>query len=189
MAGCATIVSGSESYVGSTCDTFSLDNYKIIVKFYDPKVLVNEKYPNLDFKSPITTDKEKISKWIECLQSSPIYMFTVVDEIGNVKKHYCMRGNPEIKNSARFFQVAVVSADASAAFNPNGKDYSQFVERTVNDFPTSGQLFEHMTMFDDPSMKKYIGGGVLFFGVYVRIMPYDEVKKGMIKIIKDELGG
>ena len=181
----ASVVNAAEN---TYHDHFSLGPYEIFVKFYEPIDLIKLKFPNFDFKSREISDDNKLKIWIDCLHISTIYQFTAKDKQGNIKKHFCMRGNPNIRNSARFYVVDIISGKAPVTFDPNRDSTSQWVERTVSSFSVGDVLFEHMSLFQDPSNKQYVGNGVKFFGKYFRVTPYEEVQKAMTLIMKDELG-
>ncbi|MFA5858032.1 MAG: hypothetical protein WC955_03085 [Elusimicrobiota bacterium] len=173
----------------TVCDSYLLEDKKVQVKFYDPLLNISTRFPSFKIDDETIEDKEKAKMLNDYVHNSAIYLFSVYDGNGQVFKHFCLRGNPEVTDTAFFFKIDIISNKIRTPFNPNTDSYEQYIEKTIDTLNLRGStLFEHMAAFNKPEEKQVIGNGILFLGYYMRVLPYSEVKQQMNQIIQKETG-
>ncbi len=159
----------SAQEIYKTVDQFKVGKNKVEVVFYDPFNNILNDDPEFDEKS----DAEKSKILDNYLHSSVLYEFMLSVRKSEQKIKYQIIGNPEKTSSKMFYQVKIFE----------DQEYVATVE-TIN---CGGTLFEHMFLFDEPSMKKHVGNGIQLFGFFRRVQPYNEIKSSMAKIIEGHL--
>ena len=82
-----------------------------------------------------------------------------------------------------FYKVEVIK-NVVGDFNPNDNNYSDKIIQVIDQVNCGGTLFESMSVFDDENNKKYVGNGILLYGYYRRVQPYNEIKVSMVNIIE-----
>jgi len=130
---------------------------------------------------------EKGKIWDDYLHHSPIYLFSVRNASGAALKQFCIRGDPNVQRTARFYKVVIMPGTAADACDPNVPEDPRIAEKTVPARGARGSMFESMASFQKPENKKYVGNGVMLFGKYDRVTPYSEVKSAMVEIIQAEI--
>jgi len=182
--GCAGYAGAATPVESSLVDTFAAGRWRIEVRFFDPTTNIYSMYPQFDLQDSTVTTQGRSDMWADYMHRSPLYLFTAIDDEGASVRHFCMRGDPEVRDSARYYKVEVATDRDGAAFNPAADDSVRIVDETIRPFPVGGSLFEHMAAFQRPENVPLIGNGVLFLGYYCRVTPYLEVKDAMLQIIE-----
>lgn len=167
---------------GDSIESFTIEQYEIKVKFYDPIWYLPQLYP--DFKNG--GNEDKLERLLDYMHNSVLYTFELRLK-GNIEKTYCISGNPDIQNSAKYYQIQIVNPPEIELSNPQSKSYKDRITNTLMDVPISGTLFENMQLFKSDLGKMMIKSGTsaTLYGKIFRIVPYEEIKNTMIKIIKE----
>lgn len=167
---------------GDSVESFTLEKYEIIVKFYDPIWYLPQLYP--DYKNG--GNEEILERLLDYMHNSVLYTFELSLN-SNIERTYCITGNPEKQNSSKYYQIQIVNPPEIELSNPQSKKYKDRIYKTISDVPISGTLFENMQMFQTDLGKMMIKSGIsaTLYGKVFRNVPYEEIKKAMIKIIKE----
>jgi hypothetical protein len=177
-----------ESKMNKIVDSFKIGDHEVEVTFYDPCYYVPALHPEF-LELPDSKEQEKSDIWGDYLYHHAVYLFKVnlggQDKIFN---YYCVRGNPEITNSSRFYKVEIIKGINKEGFNPNSDDYADHVTKVVAATGFGGTLFENMEIFCNERGKEAIGNGIKFLKYYRRVTSYSEVKNYLTKVIKEDLG-
>ena len=168
---------------GTPVDSFEAKGLSVRVRFFDPMESLTREHPDFAVGSSGTpSERKSLELWIDHLHHAALYLFTVLDKDGRVLKHYCVRGNPEVRDSAAYYMVETISSDVPQPFDPSTQKYAKFTERTDRLPAIRGELFDHMKMFQ-PHGVAAAGDGVKLMGAYVRVVTYAEVKKSVVEIM------
>lgn len=170
---------------GAAVDSFAIADMNVEVYFFEPARFIVIRHP--DFARADVSSDEKGKIWVDYLHHSPIYLFSVRNASGAELKQFCIRGDPTIKGTARFYKVVIIPGTAGDVCDPEIPEDRRIAEKTVAARGASGSMFESMAMFQKPENKKYVGNGAMLFGKYDRVTPYSEVKDDMVKIIRAEI--
>ena len=165
-------------------DTFEIGPWRVEVRFFDPTVGIYSMYPRFDLQNESISVQQRSDMWADYLHKAPLYLFSAVDVGNNRSRHFCMRGDPAVRNSARFYKVEVFAGSADIPFVPVYGDSTESADDTIREFPVGGSLFEHMAGFQRPENAQLIGNGVQFLGYFRRVTPYAEIRSAMLQIIE-----
>lgn len=162
----------------------NIDNFKsgsdiVDVFFYDPLLRLF----NIDKDFQSRTDKEKSVALDKYLHENPLYLFRLTNAKTGEIRFFCIRGNPEKKNTRMFYKVEVIG-NAPSDFDPTLTNFGGKILRVIDQVNIGGTLFENMSLFDDEKNKKFVGNGIQVFGVFYGVVPYSEIKSSMMKIIE-----
>lgn len=154
-------------------DDFKVTDARVKVFFKDPLAVLVTTLPDFDSKP----DAQK-NKLLEVyLQNHEVYLFSVTSKEGKVTS-YVMRGDPDKKEAADRYQVAITDGDVQ------DKSADTQPRRYVKDIGVAGDFFEHMAPFQLPQYKKVKTSQV--WGNIVHINPYAPIKEALTKIILED---
>jgi hypothetical protein len=154
-------------------DDFKLNDSKVKVFFKDPLAVLVTSLP--DFESKPDPQKNKLLEVY--LQNHEIYLFSVTSKEGRVTS-YVMRGDPEKKEAANYYQVEITDGDVQ------DKSKETHPRKQIKNIGIGGEFFEHMAAFQLPQFKKVTTTRV--WGNIVHINRYAPIKEALIKIIQDD---
>ncbi len=161
----------SSIYSQEKMDEYNTDSSTITVYFYDPFNIITNNNPNFDS----LPDEQKIDIWYNVLHNSVIYIFSVNNKQKNNCISFCLSGNPSITNSASFYKLDVYKCDSSLVENPNLNRSKLSIIKTYSIPNIRGSLFEHCVSPD--KRKELAGNGIQMYGKFVKVIPYEEIKK------------
>lgn len=187
LIGCATTSKTNEpkeemhtiEYIGrETVSGKLMDVY-----FFDPTFLILHKFPN-HFKLDVETKREQ---WFDYLHNNIVYLFAIRDNADGYSKYFIMRGNPELTETARFYQVHIMDGDDVTSIPDLFYYYDTENIKIIDNIPTRGSLFEHMYYFREGGGKESVGMGVKFLDIFMNVTEYEEVRNAILPVIQKEL--
>lgn len=104
------------------------------------------------------------------LNNNTLYLFQTNTK-SELLKSYELKGNPTEKGSKYYFKLDVLKNDGT-------------LDKAINRVGLGGLFFEHMSMFQTPENKKYIGNGLKIWGYFFMVEPYENFKNKVTSLIK-----
>lgn len=181
---CATLAQQSK-----IIDEIKLDDYKILVVFYDPYLNLIEQ--NSTFKDLDSTKQLEI--WDDYLLNHVVYDFQLTQK-KKIIKHYIIKGNPtktiEKLNLPRntIYQLDIVK-------HLEGLNYYQHLNYqkekilTIDKLTYFETLFENMQLIQDEIKAGHEYIAYNFFGRYRMPISYKSIQQSTLSIIADDLYG
>ena len=152
-------------------DEYENDSSTISVYFYNPFETIAVEHTEFN----TLTDEQKTDIWYEVLHNSVLYIFSVVDNQKSESVLFCLSGDITITNSASFYKLDVKEYDSLLIKNPN-QNYDQFKLKKTFAIPNvRGSLFENCLPVE--KRKELSGNGIKMYGKFVRVIPFEEIKK------------
>lgn len=164
-------------------DQYKLGEYSIDVSFFDPSEGIVKKYQLYETYSV----EKRCELWETYLHNSALYLFEAKNSRGKTERYYCMRGNPEKINFAKFHMLEYIKPDGLDLQRPDRQNYAQNVLKREDLTTVGGFLYENMKMFAEEDAKKYIGNDVIYLGRTFWVVPYKEIKETVSKLIAEDL--